>query len=171
MILILALFLIVMVPMVTGYIDQTTQQAAVQLQIDQVQLQIDEVKAKISSLTSVTAEAAKLKADVETARLQYKNIGDNPEVSKVLMDLAWDYDITITGMIVSQAVNKVLGTDYPVLSYSMNLTGQVANFQNFLIAAGRKLPTTQFTSVIIKPATVEGELDTATMNLQVYCNN
>jgi len=170
LILILALFLIVMAPMVTGYIEQVSQQAAIQLQIDQVQSQIDELNAKMASLTTATTEAARMKAELEVAKLQYKNIGDNAEVSQIIMALAWDYDITITSMSVSQAKNKVLGADYPVLTYSLSLSGQVANFQNFLIAAGNRLPSCQFTSVSITPATVEGELDNASVNLQVYCN-
>jgi len=170
-ILILALFLIVMVPMVTGYIEQASQQTTIQLRINEVQAQIDELTAKMASQSSVLGEAGKMKADLEAAELQYKNVGDNPEVSQILMDLAWDYDITITNMTVSQAINKVLGTDYPVLSYSLSLSGQVANFQNFLIAAGTKLPSSQFISVTINPAKIEGDLDKATINMQVYCNN
>jgi len=171
MILILALFMIIMVPMVTDYIEQVSQQAAVQLQIDQVQSQIAVLEDRMASQAPATTEAAKLKADVEAAKLQYKKVGDNPEVSKIIMDLAWDYDITITGMSVTQAINKALGTDYPVLSYSLSLTGQVANFQNFLIAAGKRIPLCQYTGITISPAVVEGELDTATINMQVYCNN
>ena len=170
LILILALFLIVMVPLVTGYIEQVSQQAAIQLQINQVQSQIDAMTARMASQSTTTANADTIKADLEAAKSQYKNVGDNPEVSKIIMDLAWDYDITITGMTVSQAINKMMGTDYPVLNYALSLSGQVANFQNFLIAAGKKLPSSQFTSINITPATVEGELDKATINMQVYCN-
>jgi len=171
LILILALFLIVMVPLVTGYIEQVSQQTAMQLQINQVQLQMDALKAKMAARSSATIEAARMKADLEAAKLQYKNIGDNPEVSKMVMDLAWDYDITITSMTVSQVTNKMLGSDYPVLTYALSLTGQVANFQNFLIAVSNRLPSCQFTSVTISPATVEGELDNASITIQVYCNN
>jgi len=171
LILILALFLIAMVPMVTGYIEQISQQAAIQLQISLAQSQIDTLTAKMASQSSATTEAVKMKADLEAAKLQYKNVGDNADVSQILMGLAWDYDITITSMSVSQATSKMLGTDYPVLSYSLSLTGQVANFQNFLIAVGQKLPSSQFTSITISPATVEGELDNASISMQVYCNN
>jgi hypothetical protein len=171
LILILALFLIVMVPLVTGYIEQVSQQAAIQLQIDQVQSQITALKVKMASQSSAATEAAKMKADLEGAKLQYKNIGDNAEVSQILMNLAWDYDITIASMNVSQGTNKMLGADYPVLTYSLSLTGQVANFQNFLIAVGKKLPSSQCTVVTLTPATVEGELDNAAINILVYCNN
>jgi hypothetical protein len=170
MILIFALFLIIMVPMVTGYLAQTAEQAAVQLQITQLQLQMDALKAKIASQSIPATGAIKAKADLEAAKAQYKNVNDNAEVSQVIMGLAWDYDITITSMGVSKSTSKVLGTEYPVLSYSLSLTGQVANFQNFLIAAGNKLPSGQFTDVTINPATVEGELDNASISMQVYCN-
>jgi uncharacterized membrane protein len=170
LILILALFLIVMVPLVTGYIEQASQQAAIQLQINQIQSQIDLLKVKMASQSSAATGAAKMKTDMEAAKAQYKNVGDNPEVSQILMNLAWDYDITITSMSVSQAISKVLGTDYPVLNYSLSLSGQVANFQNFLIGVGKKLPSSQFTSVTISPAMVEGELDKASISMQVYCN-
>jgi len=171
LILILALFLIVMVPMVTGYMEQSAQQSAIQMQINEVQSQIDDLTARITAKSAVSVEAGEVKKELEAARLQYKKIGNNPEVSKILMDLAWDYDITITNMTITQGVNKILGTDYQVLTYSLSLTGQVANFQNFLIAAGIKLPSSQFTSVTINPATIAGELDKASVNMQVYCNN
>jgi len=159
-----------MVPMVTGYIDQTSQQAAIQTQINDIQSQIDALKAKTTSQSGAAVEAGKMKADLEAARSQYRNIGDNAEVSKIIMDLAWNYDITITGMTVSHAKNKILDSDYPVLNYALTLSGQVANFQNFIIAAGNRLPSCQYTSITINPATVEGELDKATVSLQVYCN-
>ncbi|MBN1690087.1 MAG: hypothetical protein JW901_03595 [Dehalococcoidia bacterium] len=171
MILILALFLIVMVPMATDYFEQISQQAAIQTQLDQVQAQLDVLESGITSQSIAAGESAKLKAEVEAAELQYKNVGDNPEVSKIIMDIAWDNDITIVDMNVSQSLNKILGTDYPVLSYSLSLSGQVANFQNFLIAVGKRIPLCQFTSVTIRPAQVYGELDDALINLQVYCNN
>jgi hypothetical protein len=171
LILILALFLIAMVPLVTGYIEQVSEQAALQLQIDQVQSQINALKAKAASTSTATTEAARMKAEMEAAKSQDKSVSENPEVSQILMALAWDYDMTITSMTVTQTTTKVLGTDYPVLSYSLRVTGQVANFQNFLIAAGNRLPSCQFAGITITPASVEGELDTASISILVYCSN
>jgi Tfp pilus assembly protein PilO len=168
-ILILALFVIVMVPMVAGYMEQLSQQSAIQSQINDVQSRTDALKLKIASQSTATAEAVKMKAELEAAKLQYKDTVNNAEVSQIVMNLAWDNDITITGMSVSQTKGKVLGSEYPSLSYSLTMTGQVANFQNFLIEAGKRLPSCQFTSVSISPATVEGELDNASISLLVYC--
>jgi len=106
--------------MVTDYIKQVSQQTAIQSQIDQVQSQLDLIQSRMSSQYPAATESAKLKAEVEKAALQYKNVGDNPEVSKIIMDLAWENGVT---------------------------------------------------SVIIRPATVYGELDGASINLLVYCNN
>lgn len=168
-ILILAIFLIIMVPMVTGYTEQLSQQAAIQSQINKVQSQTDALKLKMASQSTATSEAAKMKLELEKAKLQYKSTNDNAEVSQIIMNLAWDYDITITSMSVSQTKGKVSGSEYPALSYSLTMTGQVANFQNFLIEAGKRLPSCEITSVTISPATVEGELDNATIDLQVFC--
>jgi hypothetical protein len=87
------------------------------------------------------------------------------------MDLAWDNHINITSMGVSSAKSKILDKEYPVLVYSLSLTGQVAGFQNFLIAIGNKLPSSQYSGISISPATVEGELDTASIGIKVYCSN
>jgi len=168
---IICLFLVAMTPLATGYMRQAAQQQALKVQISQLQTQYDALKAKMASQPSAAAEMGKLKTEAEAAKLLYKNVADNPEISQVIMDLAWKYDITLTSMGVSSSKSKILGKDYPVLVYSLSLTGQVANFQNFLIAIGNKLPSSQYTAITITPATVEGELDTASMGIQVYCNN
>ena len=168
---ILCLFLVAVIPLATGYTEQAAQQQALKLQISQLQTQYDALKAKMASQPPAAAELGKLKTEAEAAKLLYKNVADNPEISQAIMNLAWDNDITITSMGVSSSKNKILDKEYPVLVYSLSLTGQVASFQNFLIAIGNKLPSSQYTTITITPATVEGELDTASMVLQVYCNN
>jgi hypothetical protein len=157
-----------MIPLATGYMEQAARQQALKLQISQLQSQYDALKARMASQTSLAAEMGKLKAEAEAARLLYKNVAYNPEISQTIMKLAWDNDITITSMGVSSSNSKILGKDYPVLVYSLSLTGQVANFQNFLIAIGKELPSSQYTAITITPATVEGELDTASMGIQFY---
>ena len=165
------LFLIVMIPLVMGYMEQAAKQQALKLQISQLQSQYDSLKAKVASQPSLTAEVGKLKTEADAAKLAYKAVAFNPEVSQLIMDLAWANDVTITNMGVSSARSKILDKDYPVLVYSLSMTGQVANFQNFLSAIGRELPSSEYTSITIKPATVEGELDSASMGVRVYCNN
>lgn len=168
---ILCLFLIVMVPLAMGYMTQSARQHALKLQIGQLQPQIDALKAKMASQPAAAAEKGRLKAEAEAAKLLYKSLSDNPEISQVIMDLAWDNHINITSMSVSASTSKILDKEYPVLVYSLSLTGQVAGFQNFFIAIGNKLPSSQYSGISIRPATVEGELDTASMGIKVYCSN
>jgi Tfp pilus assembly protein PilO len=165
------LFLVAMIPLVMGYMEQSAKQQALKLQISQLQSQYDALKVKMASQSSVVAEAGKLKAEADVAKLAYKKVDFNPEVSQVIMDLAWANDLTITNMGVSSSKSKILAKEYPVLVYSLSMTGQVANFQNFLLAVGQELPSSEYTSITITPAGVEGELDRASMGIRVYCNN
>ena len=170
---IVCLFLIAMVPLALGYLEQAARQQSLKLQISQLQLQNDALKAKMASRSSLAVQVEKLKTEAESAKLVYKNVAGNPEVTQAILDLAWDptVDVTITSIGVSSANSKVLDKNYPVLVYSLSLTGQVDNFQKFLYAIGDKLPSSQYTTVTITPAVVEGELDKATMTIQVYCHN
>lgn len=170
-IIIACLVLIAMIPMVMSYVEQASRQQALKLQISQLQSQYDMLKAKMASAPTLTAELEKLKTEAEAAKLAYKNIANNPEVSQVIMGLAWDNDVTITNMGVSSSKGKIQEKDYPALSYSLSMTGQVASFQNFLRAIGQALPSSDYGSIDITPASVEGELDKASMNIRVYCNN
>jgi competence protein ComGC len=170
-ILILAIFMIIMVPMVTGYMEQLSQQSAIQSQINTVQSQTDALKLKMASQSTATSDAARMKAELETAKLQFKNVDGNAEVSQIIMDLAWDNDITLTLMSVSETKDKLLDVEYPILTYSLTMTGDVpARFQNFLISANadKQLKSCEFRSFIIQPAMVEGELANATIELRVY---
>jgi hypothetical protein len=73
-------------------------------------------------------------------------------------------------MAVSANVGKLLGTDFPFLTYSCSLSGQVANFQNLLIAIGNRYPSSRATLFSISPAQLEGELDLASLVISIYCD-
>jgi hypothetical protein len=111
-----------------------------------------------------------LKNDVDKTRLLYRNVDDSIEVSQDLIDLAWKYDITVNNMTMSQSIGKYSGLEYPVLVYVLDMTGQVPAFQNFLLAVGSKLPSSQVASVLISPAVEQGKLDKATVTIKVVCN-
>lgn len=170
LIIIVCLFLIAMVPLTMGYMEQSSKQQALRQQIDQLQSQYNAVKAKMAGQSSLSIEAGKLKAEAEDARKLYGEGCDNLKSSQALMDLAWKNDITIVSMTVTPSQAKVLGTNYPALIYGLSISGQVANFQNFLIAVGKRFPSSQYLDITITPATVEGNLDTATIGVQIMCN-
>lgn len=162
-----ALFLIAMVPLTLNYVDAVSQLSLLQTQLDQLQARYDSLKKSQASEASLTAEINTVRTDLESVRKAYKSAQDNPDISQVLISLADNYDITITSMAVISSSTKILGTDYQALSYTLNLSGQVANFQNFLLATAGKLPASQIVNYNILPAQVEGDLDKATITLQM----
>jgi len=171
--LIVCLFVIAMVPLVLGYFEQDARQQSLKLQTTQLQSLTDALKAKTPGPASPSAGIVELNAEAEKYKAYFPKLTDNPEVSQSILDLAWDpnIDITIISLSVSSTNNKILGKDYPMLVYSLSLTGQVDNFQKFLRAVGAKWRTSEYTAVTITPAIVEGELDKAAMTIQVYCKN
>jgi hypothetical protein len=72
----------------------------------------------------------------------------------------------------ASAQTVTVGNDkitFQVLTFVLDLKGQVANFQNFLLALEGKLPTSEIKAVNITVAEKKGEEDTATVKLDVFC--
>ncbi|RPJ64296.1 MAG: hypothetical protein EHM12_00010 [Dehalococcoidia bacterium] len=170
LLIIVALVLIVCVPMVTAYFDSSSQQAALQDRLSKLQTQYAGLQKELTPQGSLTAQVNQLRLDVEAAESIYGNACDSVETSRDLIDLAWQYDITITNISASAVITKIKGKDYAGTSYLITMSGQVSNFQNYLIALGNKFPTSQPTEVEIKPAKVQGTLDAATIKIFVVCN-
>jgi len=171
LIIILCLFLIAIIPMAMGYLAQASKQEALRLQVSQLQMQYDAVKAKMTGQVSLSTEVGKLKAEADAATKLYEEGCDNLLSSQILMDLAWKNDVNIISMGVSSSQGKILDKTYPGFTYSLSLTGQVAGFQNFLIAVGKRFPSSQYQNITITPATVEGNLDSASVGIQILCNS
>lgn len=165
-----ALFLIVATPMFLGFFSEMSTQALLRSQLAQLQTRYNDLQKQTGSQAALLAEVTTLKADVDKTRSAYRNVEDSIEVSQDLIDLAWKYDITINAMTMSQGLAKYSGLEYPVLNYVMDMTGQVPAFQNFLLAMGTKLPSSQVASVVITPAVEQGKLDKATITIKVICN-
>ena len=171
LIIIVCLFLIVMIPMAMNYMAQSSKQEALRVQVSQQQALYDAVKAKMAGPASPSTDVGKLKAEADAATKMYQEGCDNLLSSQVLMDLAWKNDVTITSMGVSSSQGNILEKSYPGFTYSLSLSGQVAGFQNFLIAVGQRFPSSLYQNITITPATVEGNLDTASISIQILCNS
>jgi len=169
LIIIAAAFLIAITPLVMNYMNETAQQELLITRTRQLQKQYDELKNTAAAQSASPARINQLKAEAESLKLVYRNIDDNLEISQELIDLAWQYDITITSLVVNQSSNKIAGTEFQVLNYTIGFSGQVANFQNFLLNLGTKFKTSQVISLKITPAQVQGELDKATKCPYIHC--
>ena len=170
LIVIAALVLVAAVPMFTTYADETAKQGPLKERLTKLQAQNADLQRQLSSQGSMTAQINALKADVEAARARYGNACDSIETSKDLIDMAWQYDVTIVSLAASPVTTKVQGRDYPGTSYVLTVSGQVSSFQNYLSALGDKFASSQPTDIVIQPATEEGMLDHATLTITMICN-
>lgn len=165
-----SLVLIIAIPVLLGFFSEMSAQALLKKQLVQLQTRYNDLQKQTGSQAALQSEVIALKADVDKTRLSYRDVEDSIEVSQDLIDLAWEYDITINNMTMQQGNSKYSGLDYPVLIYVMNMTGQVPAFQNFLLNIGKILPASQVKDVIIQPAVAQGQLDKATITINVVCN-
>jgi hypothetical protein len=170
LLIIVALVLVVVVPMITAYIDATSQQKPLRERLSKLQSQYADLQKQLTPQGALIIQIDQLKADVEAAKSIYGNACDSVETSRELINMAWQYDVTITNMQANPAIEKIQGKDYPGISYVLNMSGQVANFQNYLIAVGNKFPSSRPDVLIIQPAISEGMLDHAALTVWIVCN-
>jgi hypothetical protein len=123
----------------------------------------DKLEAQLSSIT----------AETETASAVFYTQDRGPEIMNRLLELAQLYDISVVKTEQSASDQTITIGDntvtYQVLTFTLDLKGQVAEFQNFLLALESKLPTSEIKEVTITVAEKKGEEDTATVNLDVFC--
>ena len=168
-IIIVVLVLVAAVPMVMTYADEATKQGPLKDRLAKLQSQYADLQKQLSSQASMTVQINALKAEVDATRARYGNACDSIETSKDLIDLAWKYDITIVNLAVASNTVKIQGKDYPGTSYTLTMTGQVANFQNYLTAVGNKFASSQATTITIQPSVTEGMLDHAELTITILC--
>jgi hypothetical protein len=164
------LFVIAMVPLTVNLLNESAQQYILKTRLAQLLTQHEDLKSRLASQTQLTNEINANKKELQALRTNYKKTDQNPEISQAFVALAWDNDITVTSMSIARAAGKIGNTDFPVFTYTLALSGQVPGFQNLLIQAGKRFPTCQITNVSIMPAQVEGELDKATIIIQIFCD-
>jgi hypothetical protein len=170
LLIIVALVLVAVVPMITSYFDATAQQAPLRDRLAKLQMQYAGLQKQLTPQGALTTQVNQLKSDVDAARLVYGNACDSIETSQDLLNIAWDYDVTIISIASSPMTTKIQGKDYSGTSYVLTMSGQVANFQNYLIAVGNKFPSSKAAAVSILPSTTEGLLDQATLTIWIICN-
>jgi hypothetical protein len=169
LIIIAALVLVAAVPMVSSYVDEIAKQGSLKDRLAKLQSQYIDLQKQSSSQMAQTVQINALKAEADAARMLYGNACDSVETSRDLIELAWQYDINIVSMAASSAPIKIQGKEYAGTSYVLYMSGQVANFQNYLIAVGKKYTSSQAGDIVIRPSVVEGVLDYAVLTITILC--
>lgn len=167
---IIGLFLIVMFPLVTDAIITVSKQHELRSRLAQLQTQHQDLLGKLAAQSDLTAQIEQSRKNLQALKTNYGSISQNLEVSRGITDLAWNHNITVNSIAVTSDKAKVVGLEMPVLRYTLALSGQVASFQNFILALSRKYKSGEILRVDIAPAQTEGELDKCTVVFQIYCN-
>src|SRR4030042_3523958 len=139
------------------------------------QADLDATLANLQKILSVAetpkakfeAELAQVKAGTEADKAVFPKSNQAAQIIDSLLELAELNDIYVTQTKVSTSTPT--GAIGPVLTITLALKGQVPQFQNFLLALGDKLPTSQIKQVDFAIATGEKAEDTASVILDILC--
>ena len=170
LLIIFAVVLIIAVPLGLSLFSAFSAQSTLKTQLMQLQTRYNDLQKQTGSQASLLNEVNVLKEDVDRTKQLFRNVENSIEISQELISAAWKNDVVINSMNISQTRYKYSGVEYPVLTYTMNLSGQVAAFQNFLLETGKRLPSSYTVDVLIEPAETQGKLDKATLTMRIVCN-
>ena len=164
---------IVIITLWLVYQQQVPKRAELEATLATLQRTLAGAPKQETSRDALNAQMRSFEAQTEAARAVFHTTSQGPEMLNKLLKIAQVYDISITkteqstsSQIVTIGANKVT---FPVLTFSLELKGQAADFQNFLLALGSKLPTSQIKDVTITLAAKEGEQDKANNTIDVFC--
>jgi hypothetical protein len=166
-----ALFLIAILPIALSFSDEIYRQSALNNRLVELGTQYNDLQGQLTAQTSVDSEISKLSADIAAQRAIYGSACDSIETAQKLINLAGQYDITITSMSISSATAQIQGTDYPVTIYALGMNGWIQNFLNFIRDLDHVLPSSIATDITMQPAQAQGAPDQATITVTVYCTN
>ncbi|GEM_PF-2162951 len=176
-ILILAMLVSMFLPTYLVYYQQPKMRATLQASLASLQkvLAVEETpKARLE------AELKKVEEETATAKASYPDPSHIPELVNSLIGLAKENNTTVTSTKVSitklpppKETDKKTSTPKKtvdtILNVDLNLKGQVAHFQNFLLALDKQFPTTRIKKVTFTIESEEGKEDACELSLQVLC--
>ncbi len=170
LLIIFAVVLIIAIPVGLSLFGSLSSQSTLKTQLTQLQTRYNDLQKQTGSQAALLNEVNLLKEEVDRTKQSYRNVESSIEISQELINAAWKNDVVINSMNISQAKYKYSDVEYPVLTYTMNLSGQVAAFQNFLLETGKRLPSSYTVDMLIETAQTQGKLDKATLTMRIVCN-
>jgi len=163
-ILLVGVFLIIAVPLLMIYQQQPVKQAELEHELSLLQ--------KISGASTTQSNKLQLQLrtvedQIETAKGSFPRLDQGLEIIRGLLELAEAKGITVTG---TETVFPDKGAaNYPVLTYVIRASGQVPEFQNFLLDLDEKFPTCQIKEVLFSITNEEGKEDKAVLTIDITC--
>ena len=168
--LIVGIFLVIFVPMWLIYQQQPAKQADLEVTLSNLEKIL---AVQTTPKEKLETEFKQADAELEVAKAAFPNPNQSPEIIEELLKLAESNDIYVTGTKLSASQRALTKTEgaikWSILTFDISLKGQVPKFQNFLLALDSKLPTYQVKEVTFQIAAKEGEEDTASLKIEVFC--
>ena len=175
LLLLIGIFLILFLPLVVIYQKQPAMQAGLQQEFSLLQKVLATPTTQNGDKGAVEAELKRVADETEAVRTIFPDPDKSPEIIDRLIQLAESNDIDITQAKVSTSKQKIGeakdAVEWDKLTFEIGLKGQVAKFQNFMLALGKddKLQTCVVREVTFTVAKKEGDKDTASLKIDVFC--
>lgn len=173
LLLLVGIFSIAIIALWAVYQQQVPKRGELERTLASLQQTLAGAPKQVTSKDTLMAQLRSIEAQTEAARSVFYTPSQGPEIMDKLLKIARAYNLSITRTEQSTSVQTmVIGADkitLEVLAFSLQLKGQVPDFQNFLLDVGNKLPTSQITGVTITVADKVGEQDSATIKIDVFC--
>ncbi len=175
-VLILAILVAMFLPTYLIYYQQPKMRATLQASLASLQKVLD---AEETPKVKLETELTRIEEETAATRAIYPDPSHVPELVNDLIELAKENGATVTNTKVSvtklqppkekakgPAPKEMVDT---VLNVDLSLKGQVAHFQNFLLALDRQFPTARIKKAAFTIHSEEGTEDTCELSLLVLC--
>lgn len=162
LVLVIGIFLVILIPLWVINQQQPEKQRQLEATLSNLQKIITPEQ---TSQAKFEADLAQALANTEAAKASFPGSQAAPQILDTLQKLADTNDVSISATKVSTDAGKI----GPVLTITLNLRGQVPNFQNFLLGLDTELPASQISQFSTKISGVAAEYDTATVVMNIQC--
>jgi hypothetical protein len=143
LVLVIGVFLIIFIPLFWLNQQQPEKQAELENTLSNLR---KIVSAQQTPRAKWEADLARVTAEAEQAKASFHATTQGPEILDILLELAEENDIYVTSTVMSSA-KAAKGSIFPTLTFELGLSGQIPNFQNFLLALDDKLPAAKFKEI------------------------
>jgi len=168
--LLVGIFLIVFIPLWVINQQQPARQVELRQELSNLEIILQTPTTKKETLE---AEIKQVEARTEAAKAVFPSPDQSPEIINNLLELAESNGISVTETKVSTSTETITVSgnkiEYPAMTFNIKLQGQVPMFQNFILALDDNFPICEVNDVKFVIAAEEGEEDTASLKIDVFC--
>ncbi len=165
------IFLIVFIPLFLIYRDQTANQDTINQQLAILQKATGGQQSPDVQQANLETLLIQTRRGIDSKNSAFPDLDQSPEIIDQFLELAKTNGMEITKTMVSYSTQIIkvgtTNTDFPSITFDVDLSGQIPKFQNFLLDLDQRFPTATIQKVAFKPAAKEGDRDTANIVISI----